>query len=236
MLDEPRPRDVTIAEGDYAAIHAALEAKAPDVADLVECYRLTGWRNSEPRNLEWASDVNWFAKTIRLRSVVTKSGDFFELPFGDDPELEALLRKRLKLADEVERRTGQRVQWVFFRRGRQSKTGKRSNKLAGRRISSFQKDWDQALCDAGLPDTGPEKKRPHDFRRGAADLTVEVTSDLQTAAHAIGWQSVRSLLRYIKGDKKAVARTVKDRAELRAQRQKEAAQLGLRFVKGKGED
>jgi hypothetical protein len=230
LLDEPKPRDVTIEQPQYEAIHTYLLRESPDIADLVEMYRLTGWRNKEPRDLD-RTDVNWFAKTIRLRSVITKSGEPFELPFGDDADLHALLRRRERLAEDVERATGRPVQWLFFRRGRGGRIGKRTSKSSGQRISAFYKDWDAALRAAGLPDKGPRKKRPHDFRRVAAEETLDAEADLQTAANTVGWNSIASLLRYFRGNKKAVARAVKARAELREEK-KAAAQLALRFGRG----
>lgn len=196
------PREIVISaeEGD-AIVEALRRAGEDDIADLVLFYRLTGWRNREPRYLTW-KDVDWFGKLVFLRAVVSKSGKPFELPFGPDPELTALLEKRRRLAEAIRARTGLSLPWVFFRRHGHRRSGIPWSETAwltwskGGKIVAFGKEWTAALRAAGLPDHGPEKKHPHDFRRLAAGEAIAAGTDMMVAAALVGWSTTQMLQRY----------------------------------------
>lgn len=188
LLREAPPRERFAEEYETAALLSALRARGKhDVADLVECYALTGRRNAEPRNLTWAG-VDWFTRVLRIER--TKNRRPHEVPFF--PELEDLLRRRRRITDEVERATGATVLWVFHRGGRQ--------------IRRFERDWHRACEDCGIPLTGPRRLTVHDFRRAQARDVMEATGDPFLAADLVGWESLAMLKRY------RVLRT-QDRAE-----------------------
>jgi integrase len=186
MLKVPPARQRFPEQHEFQALHAALLAgdkrSSPgDLADLATFYHLTGWRNAEPRSLSW-SQVNWFRNTLTLEARFAKNGQPLEYPFGADPDLEALLRKRRKATDEAERELGKPVPWIFHR--------------AGQPIRSFWQAWRKACVSIGLPATGPRSLRPHDFRRARARDLMDATADPFLTCELVGWRDLDSLARY----------------------------------------
>lgn len=157
------------------------EALPEDVADLATFYYLTGWRNAEPRSLRW-DQVSWFRKTLTLDARFSKNGEPLEYPFGADPDLEELLRRRRKVTDEAELRSGAAVPWIFHRQGRP--------------IRSFWNAWAKACERIGLPAKGPRSLRPHDFRRARARDLMDATADPFLTCELVGWKSLDMLARY----------------------------------------
>lgn len=186
MMKVPPPRQRFAEEHEFQALYAALLAgdrrsSPEDVADLALFYRLTGWRNSEPRSLRW-EQVNWFRKVLTLDARFSKNGEPLEYPFGADPHLEALLRKRLKATENAERDLGASVPWIFHR--------------AGRPIRSFRHAWVEACKRVGIPTAGPLSLRPHDFRRARARDLMDATADPFLTCELVGWKSLEMLARY----------------------------------------
>lgn len=180
LLREAPPRERFAEEYEVVALLKALRSRElDDVADLVECYALTGRRNAEPRALKW-EHVNWFTKVILFER--TKNRRPHEIPFSEMPELEELLKRRRKLTDKLEAETGERCDWVFHR--------------AGNPIVRFERAWRVACADAGIPATGTRKLTPHDFRRRQARDVMEATGDPMLAADLVGWESLAMLKRY----------------------------------------
>ena len=87
------------------------------------------------------------AGTIRLEPGETKNGRGRTLPYAALSELAALLAAQRAYTDDVQRRTGQVVPWVFHREGQP--------------IKSFRTAWRAACRRTKLA------RIPHDFRRTA---------------------------------------------------------------------
>lgn len=180
MLREAEPRQRFAEEYEVAALIPRLRLNGhDDVADLVECYSLTGRRNAELRVLKW-EHVNWFTKVLVIER--TKNRKPQEIPFGEMPELEELLKRRKKLTEKYEAEEKERCEWVFHRNGKP--------------IKRFERAWRAACEDVGIPVKGFRKLTPHDFRRRQARDVMEATGDPMLAADLVGWQSLAMLKRY----------------------------------------
>jgi integrase len=143
--------------------HNRVRAALPgDAADLAEFLFWTGWRTSEAKGLRWPN-VDAAAGIIRIDT--TKSGEPRTLPYSVLPALADLIAHRRDVTDQVQRRRGIVVPWVFHRNGE--------------RIRYFRRAWTSACIAAGLgqeirePQTGRLLRKvalrlPHDYRRSAA--------------------------------------------------------------------
>jgi integrase len=125
-------------DGGFAALLLEL---APDVRDLVQFLRLTGWRRDEGRLLLWAS-VDRDGGTLRLENARSKSKRARVFPFSLAPALQALLEARWMARDGL---------YVFHR------------DRAPLGVGAIRSAWDRARRRAGLPGM-----LVHDLRRTAA--------------------------------------------------------------------
>lgn len=125
-------------EGDFFALLLELP---PDVRDLVQFLRATGWRRDEGRLLTWA-DVHRDGGIIRLEGARSKSGKPRVFPFGLAPSLKALVEKRWSERDG---------RYVFHRDGHYIGVG------------ALRSAWKRACKRAGLVG-----RLLHDLRRSAA--------------------------------------------------------------------
>jgi integrase len=125
-------------EGEFAALLLEL---SPDVRDLVQFLRATGWRRDEGRLLTWAA-VDMEGGTIRLEDARSKSGKPRVFPFGLAPWLKALVEKRWAERNGL---------YVFHRDGRPLGVG------------AVRSAWKRACKRAGLVG-----RLVHDLRRSAA--------------------------------------------------------------------
>jgi len=110
----------------------------------------TGWRvKSELLPLQW-SHVDWKAGTITLDAGSTKNNEGRTYPFGQFPELTAVLQAQRKAADQIAKTRDLIVPWVFFR----------VTKTTVERIKSYKTAWARATLAAGIPN-----RLVHDLRR-----------------------------------------------------------------------
>jgi len=98
---------------------------------------LTGWRRGEILSLKWA-DVDFETKTVRLEPGTTKNGEGRVFPFGELPELAALMREQRDKAKRLERELQRVIPHVF-------------PGPSGRRLSDFYGAWRAACRQAGVP-------------------------------------------------------------------------------------
>lgn len=214
MLQEASPKEGFFEHHEFEAVRAEilkLTHGGEAIADLATFYYLTGWRRDEVVSLRW-DQVNWFRKTITLRRDSTKAGEPWELPFGDFPRLEDLLRRRLKRTEEAQRKSGAQVANVFHRDGRP--------------VVYFRDTWNMACANAKV------KRTPHDFRRTAARNWIDAGVDPLLACELVGWKTTAMLKRYritrLKDRESAVSKL----AELH-ESQRSAHQMALSFEEGK---
>ncbi len=125
-------------DGEFAALLLEL---APDIRDLVQFLRHTGWRRDEGRLLMWAA-VDREGGTLRLANGQSKSKRPRVFPFSLAPALQALLEARWATRDGL---------YVFHRDGQPLGIG------------AIRSAWDRATRRAGL-----EGMLVHDLRRTAA--------------------------------------------------------------------
>jgi integrase len=136
----------------------------------------TGWRRNEVLTREWRH-VNFERGEIILEAGDTKSGEGRVFPFSALPALAELLKVQRAHADEVERRTGQIVRWVFNRDGKQ--------------IVSIRQSWRTACRKAALIG-----KIPHDFRRTAVRRLERAGVPRQVAMRLVGHRTEHMYQRY----------------------------------------
>jgi len=164
-------------EADFAALQIELPAY---LRPVIQFARLTGWRvHKEVLLLVWAA-VDWEGQVIRLSASDTKGGEARLFPFGQAPELKALLEAQWAARD------GSLL--VFHRRGK--------------RIRDFRTAWEGACVRAGLGTRDPVTKRvtlariPHDLRRSAArDLRRAGVSEGEIM-RLCGWRTRSMFDRY----------------------------------------
>lgn len=130
---------------EFEAVRAALPT---ELQGLVTVGYLTGWRiRSELQTMQW-SQVDFEAGIMRLEPGTTKNGQGRTFPIDALPELRAVLEAQRRYTDDVAKRTGKIVPWVFHR--------------SGKRIEGLRRPWARACESAGLVN-----KLMHDFRRTA---------------------------------------------------------------------
>jgi integrase len=168
-------------EGDFAALLLELP---PDVRDLVQFLRATGWRRDEARLLEWRM-VDMEAGTIRLEEARSKSGEPRTFPFSLAPALKALLEKRWAIRDGL---------FVFH-----------SNGMALSKWT-IRSAWDRATKRAGM-----EGRLVHDLRRSAARDFRRAGIDEGTIMKLCGWKTRAMFDRYNVIDEADLARAVAKR-------------------------
>jgi integrase len=143
MLKESTPRAGFFEREQFEAVCRWLP---DDVRPVVIFAYLTGWRvPSEVQTLTWVQ-VSFAEGIVRLEPGTTKNKEPREFPFT--AELQALLEAQRRVTDELQRKTGRIIPWVFHRRGVP--------------IKDFQDAWVRACEQAGVPG-----RIPHDFRRTA---------------------------------------------------------------------
>lgn len=106
----------------------------------------TGWRRNEVSSRQWRH-VDLAAGVIRLEPGETKNGKGREFPYRLIPELAVAIEWQRTYTDEVQRRTGQVVPWLFHKEGR--------------RLQGIRGPWKKACKAAGIA------RIPHDCRRTA---------------------------------------------------------------------
>jgi hypothetical protein len=152
----------------------AVRKELPDYLRPIMTFAyITGWRiPSEVLTREWRH-VDLSAGVVRLEPGETKNreGRTFYLT----PELRACLEAQKAATDELARKTGRIIPWVFHRRVKGAATGT----VTIRPIRKFYTAWAYACLRAGLAtktETGEGGNRmvritahriPHDFRRTA---------------------------------------------------------------------
>ena len=158
-------------EGDLQALLKQLPeyARPP-----VRFAYITGWRMaSEVLPLRWAQVS---ANAIRLEPGTTKSGEGREWPLDAHAELAGLIEAQRAYTDEVQRRAGQIVPWLFHRDGQQ--------------IKSISMAWKGACKRAGL------KLIPHDLRRTAVRNLERAGVPRTVAMRLVGHQTEQMYRRY----------------------------------------
>ncbi|MCI0423021.1 MAG: site-specific integrase [Acidobacteria bacterium] len=143
-LSENNVRTGFFEKEHFTAIHRHLPAHVKPVATVAY---ITGWRTlSELLPLEWRQvDFNG-AGTLRLDPGTTKNGDGRVFPMTRD--LRAVLLEQKAMTEELQKKLGVLIPWVFHNDGKPFK--------------SYRKAWKTACRNACLPG-----RIPHDFRRTA---------------------------------------------------------------------
>lgn len=159
---------------EFEALRAEL---APELRAVVTTAYLTGWRvPSEVLTLEW-SRVDFTAGIVRLDTGTTKNGEGRVFPFDAIPELADVLHTQREVTDDVQRRTGAVVRYVFHRDGKP--------------IRDFRDAWAGACKRAGLV-----ARIPHDFRRTAVRNLVRAGVSEHTAMKLTGHKTRSVFDRY----------------------------------------
>jgi len=175
---------------DLDRIKAHLPA---DEGDLVEFLFWSAWRKGEALGLRWA-DVDRAAQSIRIET--TKTGEPRTLPYGALPELVAVVGRRWKVTELVQRKRGIIVGHVFHRNGRP--------------IRHLRRSWTTACIAAGLgveDETTGERRALrilHDLRRSAARNMTRAGVPQSIAMAIGGWRTDSVFRRYAIADEVAI--------------------------------
>ncbi|HUK20818.1 MAG TPA: tyrosine-type recombinase/integrase, partial [Gemmatimonadales bacterium] len=170
----------------------------------IEFLYATGWRVSEAIGLTWAH-VDREAGTIRLSAAETKGKRGRVFPYGDAPNLVALLDARW------EARRGPLV----FHRG-------------GQAIRSFRRAWANACLRTGLATKDPVTKRitlhriVHDLRRSAARAFRRAGLSESDIMELCGWETPAMFRRYAIRDEEHLGAAVGKRFNGQVTRKSEA--------------
>jgi integrase len=147
-LKEASPREGFFEQEQYGAVRRALPE---DLRAVVTIAYTFGWRiKSEVLPLQ-RRHLDLKARTLRLDPGSTKNGEGRIVYLT--PELLGLLGEQLDRVDELGRKTGQIIPWLFPHL---------SGKHLGKPRTCFRKTWETACKKAGIPG-----RILHDFRRTA---------------------------------------------------------------------
>jgi integrase len=190
LLKERAPRAGFFERASYEAVRRRLR---PDLQVAVSIAHTFGWRiRSEVLTLE-RRHLDLEVGTLRLDPGMTKNGEGREVYLT--PELRRLLAEQLARVEQLGRKTGQIIPWLFPRlRGRR----------AGQRRRSFRKAWATACDKAGVPGM-----LLHDFRRTAVRNMVNAGVPERVAMKVTGHRTRAVFDRYhivSPGDLQDVAR------------------------------
>ena len=172
MLKEAPPRSGFFEEEHYRAVARHLPEDLRVAVAIAHTY---GWRiHSEILPLE-RRQLDLKAGTVRLEPGTTKNDD--GRMFVMTPELRACLETQRTRTDELQKKTGQIIPWVFHRKGR--------------RLKGFRKAWLTACKNAGQPG-----RIPHDFRRTAVRNLERAGVPRSVAMRMVGHKTEAIYRRY----------------------------------------
>ncbi len=200
MLKENNVRTGFFEREQFESIRDHLQP--PPFRGVVAFAYATGWRvPSEILPLEWRQ-VDFGTGEVRLDAGTTKNDEGRVFPFTK--ALQQVLDEQRRLADRMERKTGQIVRHVFFHvvEMKDGTLGKKS----GARItaSGFDKAWRLARVAAGCPG-----RIPHDFRRTAVRNLEQAGVPRSVAMKLTGHKTESVYRRYAivsSGDLRSAAR------------------------------
>lgn len=163
---------------DFDAVLAEIpieRGKRRDIGSALEVAYITGWRlASEILTREWRH-VDFIGGWLRLDPHEAKNQDGRMFPLT--AELRTVLEARRAWTDELERKDGRVIPWVFHRWGKP--------------ITSIQKTWEQAREAAGQ-----SKRLVHDFRRTAVRNLERAGVPRSAAMKMIGHRTESMYRRY----------------------------------------
>jgi integrase len=178
MVEENNVRQGFFERDQFEAVRRHLPES---IQPVITFAYLTGWRNySEVLNLQW-HQVDMGEGVVRLNPGETKNDDGREFPFGIIDELRQLFEARRSTTDELQRRHGSIIPWVFYR---ETQGGVAP-------IRDFRKAWQKACIAAGVPG-----KLVHDFRRSAVRNLEKAGVPRSTATKLTGHKTESVYLRY----------------------------------------
>jgi integrase len=143
----------------------------------------TGWRKNEILGLTWAR-IDFDHGTMRLEPTSTKAGTSTKnnrgrtFPFGELPPLADVLRAQRAYTEEVQRRIGAVIPWVWHRDD-------------GSRICKIDEAWRAACKRAGYPG-----RLFHDLRRTAVRNLVRAGTPQHWAMELCGHKTPEVFRRY----------------------------------------
>lgn len=186
----------------------------PEIERIARFKYLTGWRDAEmiakrvkkdeyKPGLRW-KDVDWDTGEVRLDPGIAKNRDGRTFPFGLLPELRDVLIDAKAYTDEVQRRVGHGVPYVFHREGEP--------------IRTYEKAWERACAAAEL-----HERKPHDFRRTAVRNLVRAGVSEKIAMELTGHLSRDVFDRYNISDNRDQREAAK---RLAAYHEQEAISVG----------
>jgi integrase len=177
------------------ALDAVCAHLRPELAALARAAYLTGWRKSELRSRQWAH-VDFAAGWLRLEQGETKNGEGRQFPLI--PAFRALLEEQRARVDEIQKKTGRIVPWIFA--GGDGTTAR-----------DFRRAWATACVRAGFFRVVPvgvpkDVEQPktknvptkifHDFRRSAVRNLIRAGIPETTAMHLTGHRTRVVFKRY----------------------------------------
>jgi integrase len=143
----------------------------------------SGWRISEILGLTWVQidfthGVMRLEPTSALAGTSTKNDEGRTFPFGGLPQLAEVLREQRAYVEEVQRRIGAVIPWVWVRGD-------------GRRVRKIDVAWRGACKRAGYPG-----RLFHDFRRTAARNLLRAGVAEHYAMQLCGHKTTQVFRRY----------------------------------------
>jgi integrase len=162
----------------------------------------SGWRKSEILGLTWAQ-IDFDHGVMRLEptsafgaGTSTKNDEGRTFPFGGLPQLAEVLREQRAYVEEVQRRIGAVLPWVWVRGD-------------GRRVCKIDVAWQGACKRAGYPG-----RLFHDFRRTAVRDFLRAGVPEHWAMQLTGHKSTQVFRRYAITSESDLAQAVAKRAAL----------------------
>jgi hypothetical protein len=178
MLQERNARHGFFERQQFESVCAKLPAALKGLATFA--YVTGGRTKSEILPLTWAN-VDRAEGIVRLEPDTTKNREGRQFPYGDVPELKAVMDEQWA-AHEALKKAGNICPWVFQCSGK---------KKQGIPVKNFRRAWLTATKAAGCPG-----RIPHDFRRAAVRNLVRAGVPEKTAMTITGHRTRSVFDRY----------------------------------------
>jgi integrase len=198
--DIPQIRHLHVRSGfveprDWARVREHLRAEFRDVCDFAFA---CGAREMEALTLQW-SDIEPEAQVVHFRE--TKTDTPRKIPFGDIPQLKAVIERREAARAKLER-AGIIAPWVFCFDEPVTLRGRLYHRAGDQMFKAGDRGGLPSMLRANLADACTKAKVPqllfHDFRRSAA-RNFERAGVPRSIARMIGGWSDRIYSRYAIG-------------------------------------
>jgi integrase len=188
---EPEPRQTRFTEAEVDRLVEKLPERLKRAALVAS---ICGWRLNAVLSRKIRTHIDWEGGVLILDAASSKNGETLQFPLT--PKLRAVLKEQIDFVEQLERKHGMVIQWLF--------PNDDARHQIGDRMKRFDDVWHRACDEAGL-NTDPETGKPaeqrrwyHDFRRTAQDHLEEMGLADTQIMELVGHKTLSMRKRYRK--------------------------------------